>query len=226
MALMLILSASSAMALKSDRDQPADIEADDTVIDFRTGQRTFTGNVIVVQGTLRIKADRVVANYKDGELVNATAIGRRARFKSRPDGKPDDVEGLARTIFVNQRNNTLTLTGQAMLQQGLNTANGEEIIYNMNNDTLKINKGSRIGAGGNTGKVRPNRKLKDPFADDPEPTVGKTAASKKSSGKSGSAASNTKQAKTTTTQTSSGRSRLLIQPKPKKDATKKQGDKK
>ncbi len=220
---LLILSSNPALALKSDRNQPADIEADDTEIDFRTGKRTFTGNVIVVQGTLRIKADKVIANYKDGALVNVTAWGKLARFKSRPDGKPDDVEGLAKKIFVNQQNNTLTLTSSATLKQGINTARGQQIVYNMANDTLKIQGGSRLGAGGSTGKARPNRKLEDPFKDDPAPLTAQPVENKKSE-----PATNKKPAQEESNDnapasepsieyapTPTGRSRLILQPKPK-----------
>ncbi len=221
----LLLLSGNAIALKSDREKPADIEADDTTIDFRSGQRTFVGNVLVVQGSLRIKADKVVANYKDGQLLNATAWGQLARFKSRPDDKPDDVEGRAKKIFVNQQNNTLTLTTSAVLQQGANTARGQEIIYNMANDTLKIKGGSKLGAGGNTGKARPNRKLEDPFKDDPIPTA-------KTQAKPSATNTNSKTAVQKDTPavsepvleaapTPSGRSRLIIQPKPKKKAEEK-----
>lgn len=220
------MASTPVMALKADRDQPADIEADDTEIDFKTGKRTFTGNVIVVQGTLRIKADKVVANYKDGNLINATAWGKLARFKSRPDGKPDDVEGLGQKIFVNQQQNTLTLTGDATLVQGANTARGQQIIYNLANDTLKIKGGSRLGAGGSTGKARPNRKLEDPFKDDPAPKpVSKkpTKASNNNGEKAQSEESNNgEQSNSAAIEAAPapvGRSRLIIQPKPKKNQT-------
>lgn len=212
---MITLSISSnALALKSDRDQPADIEADDTTIDFRSGQRTFIGNVLVIQGSLRIKADKVVANYQDGQLINATAWGQLARFKSRPDGKPDDVEGLAKKIFVNQQANTLTLTTNATLQQGANTARGQEIVYNMANDTLKIKGGSKLGAGGNTGKARPNRKLEDPFKDDPAPmpTTAQKATKNDTTGDKVDA-NDTNQSKPSIEAAPAGRSRLIIQPK-------------
>ena len=221
--LAMIFSAAS-IALESDRNQPADIEADDTTIDFRTGKRTFIGNVIVIQGSLRIKADKVIANYKEGQIINATAWGKVARFKSRPDGKPDDVEGSAEKIFVNQQNNTLTLTGKARLKQGYNTADGEVIVYNMANDTLKI-KSSKLGSGGNTGKERPKRKLEDPFKNDPLPTATKkkpqtksqSAASEKTTSASKAQDTPEEVNKTTQLETApSGRSRLIIQPKSKK----------
>ena len=206
----LLLSA-DVLALKADREKPADIEADDTTIDFKTGKRTFIGNVLVVQGSLRIKADKVIANYEGGQLVNATAWGKLARFKSRPDGKPDDVEGAAEKIFVNQANNTLTLFKRATLKQGFNTAAGEEILYNMANDTLKI----KGGRGSNQGK--PKRKLEDPFKDDPLPASGASKNASQSSNKSPASSKPSKKNATTPTVETvpSGRSRLIIQPKSK-----------
>lgn len=228
-AFIALVVSSSAMALKSDRDQPADIEADDTLFDFKTGKRTFTGNVIVIQGTLRIKADKVEANYKDGELQNATAWGKPARFKQRPDGKPDDVEGSGRKIFVNSIKNTLLLTSRANLKQGGTNVNGESILYNMANDTLKVQGGTTLKKTGKDGKATPNRKLKDPFADDPLPNTKPKKTTKKGKGKKGKGEKNDKskgdeitgseEAEEVVEQTPPplpvGRSRLIIQPKPK-----------
>ncbi len=218
---MALLISSSALALKSDRDQPADIEAEDTLFDFKTGKRTFTGNVIVIQGTLRIKADKVVANYKDGELQNATAWGKPARFKQRPDGKPNDVEGSGRKIYVNSIKNTLLLTTRARLKQGGDTVNGESILYNMANDTLKVQGGTSIGTSGKSGKARPQRKLEDPFKDDPLPSPKKTKKKKsKKSTQSKKGMTDAEDAVEATVEDTAppvpvGRSRLIIQPKPK-----------
>lgn len=144
---MALIFSATSFALSTDRDQPADIDADDVEINFKTGKRVFTGNVRVIQGTLRIKANKIVAQYKDGELINATAYGSPAKFRQRPDGKPDDVEGEGKVIYVNEKNNTLTLKKNAKLKQGYDTARGKEIFYNMANDTLKVKGGAGLGSG-------------------------------------------------------------------------------
>jgi len=180
---MLAISAalvfsSASYALSTDRNQPADIDADDVEIDFKTGKRVFKGNVRVIQGTLRIKANKVVAQYKDGELVDATAYGSPAKFRQRPDGKPNDVEGEGKTIYVNKKNNSLTLKKNASLKQGFDTARGQEIFYNMANDTLKVKSGPRPKNGPkkstiSTGKTKANAaKQKDNnfFKDKPTTT--------------------------------------------------------
>ncbi len=127
-----------AMALSSDRDQPAVIEADDVEFDFRTGVRTYRGNVSVVQGTLEINSDKLIVNYKDGKMQDATAWGNPARFRQRPDGKQADVIGKGKKILLNEVKNTLTLYTKASLKQGSDTAHGEIIIYDMAKDKLRV----------------------------------------------------------------------------------------
>ena len=213
--LVSLLACNSSFALSTDRDQPANVEADDIEFDFKKGTRTYTNNVLVVQGTLRLKADKLLGNYVDGELDNATAWGSLARFKQRPDGKQHDVEGWAKKIIVNQKKNTLTLVGQATLKQGPDTARGDTIIYNMETDTLKVSGGAKIGAAGKNGETKPKRTIEDPFKDDPKgppPIPSKATASGSSSADSPDNPVSTddpdevKPAR-------SGRSRLIIQPK-------------
>lgn len=207
----------STLALKSDRDQPADIEADDIEFDFKKGTRTYTNNVLAVQGTLRLKADKLHAIYKDGELDNATAWGSLARFKQRPDGKQHDVEGWAKKIIVNQAANTLTLIGKAALKQGADTARGETIVYNMANDTLSVRGGAKVGGGGKPGVAKPKRTIADPFAEDTQGPAD-VAPSASSATKSANSDSAKPSSTTPIAPTPSGRSRLIIQPKAKPKA--------
>jgi lipopolysaccharide export system protein LptA len=130
--------AQGTWALSTDRDEPATVEADEVEYDFRTGVRTYTGNVIVVQGTLRITGDKLVVEYNGDQLESATAWGQLASFKQRPDGKDQDVIGKGKKIVLNQIANTLTLHKQASLQQGPDTAIGEKIVYDITNDKLSI----------------------------------------------------------------------------------------
>ena len=209
----------TTLALESDRDQPADIQADDTEINFKTGTRTFINNVIAIQGTLRLKADKLIAIYEEGALKQATMWGDLARFRQRPDGKPDDVEGSARKMIVNQQANTITLLGKATLQQGPDTARGETIIYNMATDTLQVKGGSQFGSGGEGGTARPNKKLEDPFKDDvappPAPSTDKKASEENTSDNSSNDADD-KQAETPwVAPTKKGRSRLILRPRKK-----------
>jgi len=158
--LFTFISSGTAHALSTDRDQPAEIEADDIEFDFKNGTRTYINNVLVIQGTLRVKADKVIANYGEEDLENATAWGSLARFKQRPDGKTEDTEGWAKKIIVDQVKNTITLIGKAALKQGPNTARGDTIVYNMATDKMRISGGSKIQAAGKNGRLQRKHRLR------------------------------------------------------------------
>lgn len=215
-----LMVSTTSFALSTDRDQPADIDADDVEINFKTGARVFNGNVRIIQGTLRIKANKVVAQYKDGELVNATAYGSPAKFRQRPDDKPNDVEGEGKVIYVNKKDNSLTLKKNALLKQGYDIARGQEIFYNMADDTLKVKGGAGIGSGKskkNTKKQQDDAFFKDKPANaktdikgsNDKTTDAPVAASQRSNELPEKLVLPKKQATTTTT----GRSRLIIVPK-------------
>ena len=142
MSLTLFCLALNAWGLSNDRDQPAHISAEDIELDFNTGIRTYIGNVKINQGSLKVRADKLIAEYKDGKLYRATAWGNLANFTQRPDGKNEDVYGEGKKIIINQYKNTLHLIKKAALKQGADTARGAEIIYNMATDRLQI-KGTR-----------------------------------------------------------------------------------
>ena len=232
----------NSYALKTDREQPADISSDEVDVDFNTGRRTFIGNVRFVQGTLRVKGDRVDATFKDGKLVKAIAYGKPAAFKQRPDDKPNDVEGRGLTIVLDQTSNLLTLKKNASLKQGNDVARGSVIIYNMADDTLKV-KGN---ATGSTGKKKPNQtKPKtetDPFFNEKasKPLEGSSSAASPPATSTEAATTETEasaapvispqrgsnelpeelvlpgqSSSKSTTRESSGRSRLIFKPKSK-----------
>jgi len=156
--LVFALAAGQVHALSSGRNQPATIEADEVEFDFRTGERTYKGNVVVVQGTLRITGDKMVVQYdqENDRIKEATSWGDPATFKQRPDGKENDVYGEGQTIIMDQINNTLTLIKDASMTQGGNTAKGKEIVYDMSADKMTV-KGFKPSEGEDdedTGRAR------------------------------------------------------------------------
>ena len=78
---LVLLLASNAWALQSDQSQPIEIQADNGMLDQGKQVTVFTGNVVVKQGSIDIKAARIeVQRTADGNRVARgfqTAIGRR-----------------------------------------------------------------------------------------------------------------------------------------------------
>ncbi len=59
---LAVLSSAGALALPSDRSQPITLLADRATFSERTGVTTYTGNVVIEQGTMKLQADSIVAN--------------------------------------------------------------------------------------------------------------------------------------------------------------------
>ncbi len=151
------------LALESDRDQPAVIDAESVDIDFATGKRVYKGNVKLRQGTIKLDADKVEVYFKNGELEKAIAKGNPAVFSQRPDGKPHDVVGKAIFIHLDEINNVITLTKNAILTQGQDSISGKTIVYDMANDKMKVRGG---------GQSAPTRSTKMPETETPNAAAG------------------------------------------------------
>lgn len=136
-ALLLVLSAPAALALSTDKDQPIDIAADSVDIDEGRGTSTYTGNVEVNQGTIRLNADKVVVEHKPGQprIVNAT--GKPARFRQLPDNSKVYVTGTAQQLRYRLDSEELVLTGDAQLTQGKDKFHSDRIVYDRSRAVVK-----------------------------------------------------------------------------------------
>lgn len=128
---------SSAVALSSDRDKPIELEADQAELDEARGVSIYTGNVVVVQGTLRLSGDKITVYTTDGAPDRLVAQGTPARFKQRPDGKPDDVTATARELEHLVTQDLLKLRGDAEVLQSGDQFRGDRMEYNIATDKLK-----------------------------------------------------------------------------------------
>jgi lipopolysaccharide export system protein LptA len=119
--LLLAAAAAAAWAEKADRALPMVVEADKPgTMDMQRQIMVFSGNVVIVQGTTQIRAERVeVRESKDGQRTG-TAIGtaaKRAWYREKRDGLDEFVEGEAERIDFDTRADSLRFTGQAVVRR-------------------------------------------------------------------------------------------------------------
>jgi lipopolysaccharide export system protein LptA len=139
---------SQAYAIPSDRQQPITLEADKATFNEKTGITTYTGNVVIQQGTLKLQADSIVANLNSAKQIQlVTAQGSPARFQQQLDNKNGLAKGEGRKMIYNAETGLITLTGQAFLSQNGATFKGENLTYSMNKGDVEAN-------GGNKGRIK------------------------------------------------------------------------
>jgi lipopolysaccharide export system protein LptA len=136
--LLLILTSGLAYPLDSDKNAPVAIKADTTSIDFRTGQRVLTGNVVIDQGSLQIIADKITLDYKDDALDVAIAHGKPVKFKQLPEGETEYVHGEGRKLKLENRKDLITLTKQAKIEQKGNVITGKVIHYDLKTSKMTV----------------------------------------------------------------------------------------
>ena len=92
----LLAASLPALAVTGDTEQPIHIESDTQSLDMQGNVVTFTGNVVMTQGTIKINADKVVVTRPGGEQGKEIidGYGNPATFYQMQDnGKP--VKGHA-----------------------------------------------------------------------------------------------------------------------------------
>lgn len=127
-----LLPGGLAHALKSDVDQPVNLEADSADIDDANKKRVFTGNVVMTQGSIRLTCDQLTQLQEAGEQESSRyhAKGGPARFKQEVEGKPGQfVEGHADRIDYDARSEFLVLNGNAFITQEGDTFKSDRITY-------------------------------------------------------------------------------------------------
>lgn len=140
---LLSLTPHSAMAGKDDFKQPVLVDSDRQNIDLKTNTTVFDKNVSVSQGSLSIRADRLLATRQDkkGKEVYI-ATGHPARYQQTLDnGKPILAEANEITYDVDAK--MLVLKGNAMLTQNNSQVAGETIRFDLINQTLEAERSDK-----------------------------------------------------------------------------------
>ena len=140
----LMMTSVSAFALKDDTNKPINIESDNQSLNMENSVVTFTDNVVITQGSILIKAQKVVIKRPpedSGKKETVEAFGSPVTFHQiLDDGKP--VDGKANQVHYDLGTEILTLTGNAELKQLDSKINGNHITYDVKKQQLKAN-GSR-----------------------------------------------------------------------------------
>ncbi len=142
MVLFLVVGISSAS--KEDTQQPINIEADRAEISEAKGMSTYTGNVILSQGGIEIKAEIVVVYARDGQLQRITAEGNPVHYQQQRSNEKD-VLGVSQRMEYTAETKRLLLLGNAELWQGINRFSGHRIQYDPEKEQV-------IASGNNTGE--------------------------------------------------------------------------
>lgn len=142
----------SALAEKADRDKPVHLEADNVTLDDIKKISIFQGNVILIQGTLMMRADRIEARQNGDGLQSVSASGRPVSFRQKRDGVDEYIEGFANQVEFDNVQSLLSLSGDARLRKGDDEIRGNLITYDAKTEFYKV--AGQQNVQGPSGRVR------------------------------------------------------------------------
>lgn len=181
------LGPAPAVAEKADRSKPMSIEADQPgSIDLQRQVVVFNGNVVITQGTMVLRAERVELRERPDGYREAKAIGtaeQPASFRQKRDGVDETLEGTAERIEFDARTDTLRLAGNAAvrrLRAGVlaDEITGSLITWDNTNELFKVT-GGAVTPSNPTGRVRA---VLTPREEEPAPAPREAAAPKAARG--------------------------------------------
>lgn len=140
---LLILMLATALPLpvlaeKADRDKPVHLEADNVTLDDIKKLSVFQGNVVLIQGTLMMRADRIEARQNGEGLQSVSASGRPVSFRQKRDGIDEYIEGYAYQVEFDNLQSLLSLSGEARLRKGDDEIRGSLITYDAKTEFYKV----------------------------------------------------------------------------------------
>jgi len=149
-------AAVGARAERADREKPINIEADRVTMDDAKKESTFEGNVRMVQGTLMLRADKVIVKQDAQGFNYAVAYGKPAYIRQKQEGTDEYVEGFADRLEYDGKADKVQMFGNAEIKKGTDDVRGDYISYDAVTEYYQVIGGGKVvGSPGNPeGRVR------------------------------------------------------------------------
>lgn len=149
-------------AERADRTKPMVVEADRPgTVDLQRQVVVFNGNVVISQGSMQLRAERVeMRETADGyrTAVATGSPGQPASWRQKRDGLDETVEGTADRIEFDGRADTLRLVGNGRMKRlragsVADEVSGSAIVWDNTAEVFRV-EGGQASATNPTGRVR------------------------------------------------------------------------
>jgi lipopolysaccharide export system protein LptA len=180
----LALLPQAARAERADREKPVNIESDRMTADEAKKVATFEGSVVLTQGTLTIRAERLVVRQDEAGFQYGVAYGSPARFRQKREGYEEFVDGEALRLEYDGRAERIEFFDEARLRRdGGDDVRGNYISYDSKTEFFSVNSGKQAAKSGRDSRVRatimpkkaeqPKPKPSEPLRLQPAPAITK-----------------------------------------------------
>jgi lipopolysaccharide export system protein LptA len=127
--LALAMPAMLAVALPDDRDQPIHITADKALRDEKKGVTIYTGNVVLVQGSMELEAETLTVYHTTEKADQMIATGNPAKMRQQPELNKGIVHAQGKVITYFRNEDKVNLRTDAKIEQDGAVVSGDSIDY-------------------------------------------------------------------------------------------------
>lgn len=147
-----LLSSVGVTALPTDKEETIRGSADKLTVDQKNGVATYSGSVIIQQGSLVISADRIVVHsLPDNSVEKIVASGSPARFQQQPEPDQGLVTASAKQITYTPASQRLLLVEDASVEQNGAVMSGPRIDYDLVKEVMRA--AGSTSSGGATQRI-------------------------------------------------------------------------
>jgi len=136
-AIALVALASAPSAETGDREKPINYSADRGDLNYETKLGKLDGNVVLTQGTITVRADRLTFKQNADNSMQVTAFGNPVSFRQKRDGVDEYYEGFAQRVEYDGARDQLELHDRALLKRGADEIRSNFISYNAKTELFK-----------------------------------------------------------------------------------------
>ncbi len=137
---LLILSAGAALAQGQafgcgaiDPMEPVEVESDSLNVNQENGTAEFVGNVVIIQGAMRLAAPRVLVVYdEDGERITRMEASGGVTLVSGQDAAE------AQTASYSIDSGKVVMTGDVLVTQGQSTLASQSLTVDLGAGTAQM----------------------------------------------------------------------------------------
>ncbi|WP_375174182.1 lipopolysaccharide transport periplasmic protein LptA [Pseudooceanicola sp.] len=116
-----------------DPQAPVEVESDDLRVSEADGTAEFLGNVVIIQGTMRLAAPRVLVVYdEDGERISKMQATGGVTLVSGDDAA--EAERADYDIDQGQ----IVMEGSVLVAQGTSTLSGQRMVVNLDTGNAQM----------------------------------------------------------------------------------------
>lgn len=154
LSLVLLSFADGAHAEKADREKPINLEADKVSVDDAKQISNFEGRVVLTQGTLIIRGDRMEVRQDNQGFKTGITWGNLAYFRQKREGYDEYIEGWAERIEYDSRADKMQMFNRAYMKKGSDEVRGNYISYDATTEFFQVTGGGKQAGPDSSGRVR------------------------------------------------------------------------